>query len=246
MKRDESTSQRGDGGSSPTRPEAGDDLGPEADRGPLQRWSRRKRGVLAGDPVDAGDAPVPAASTSDVAGGAGGREPSPVRSGGEAPAEGSGVAGADARPLLADADMPALDELDENSDYSGFLSKGVSSGLRRAALRQLFTAAKFNLRDGLDDYDEDFTRFEALTDALDTASPGDMRSPSAAEREPGAPAADDGSRSSRAGRRSARSGTLGERGDTERVESDAADSAEDEDSAAHECEGDGQRADSAD
>lgn len=63
---------------------------------------------------------------------------------------------------LTDADMPAIDTLDENSDYRGFLSPKVSDELRRLALRKLFHLPKFNIRDGLDDYDEDYRTFEAL------------------------------------------------------------------------------------
>jgi len=66
------------------------------------------------------------------------------------------------QPLLTDADMPPLESLSEDSDYSGFMSSGVSEELRQLALRQLFRSAVFNERDGLDDYDEDFTSFEKL------------------------------------------------------------------------------------
>ena len=69
-------------------------------------------------------------------------------------------------PVLTDEDMPPLESLDENSDYSGFLSSGVSEGLRRRALRKLFSSAVFNVPDGLDDYDDDFTSFAALGDIV--------------------------------------------------------------------------------
>lgn len=62
----------------------------------------------------------------------------------------------------SDADMPAIESLTAESDYSGFLSPEVSDQLRRLALRKLFHAASFNVRDGLDDYDEDFTQFDKL------------------------------------------------------------------------------------
>ena len=62
----------------------------------------------------------------------------------------------------SDADMPAIESLTAESDYSGFLSPEVSDQLRRLALRKLFHAACFNVRDGLDDYDEDFTQFAKL------------------------------------------------------------------------------------
>lgn len=67
---------------------------------------------------------------------------------------------------LTDADMPPLESLDENADYSGFLSPKVSEGLRQQALQVLFRSAAFNVCDGLDDYAEDFTRFEKLGEVV--------------------------------------------------------------------------------
>ncbi len=66
------------------------------------------------------------------------------------------------QPPLTDADMPPLESLREGSDVSGFLSPGVSKELRRLALRRVFHLPAFNVCDGLDDYDEDFTSFVAL------------------------------------------------------------------------------------
>lgn len=63
---------------------------------------------------------------------------------------------------LTDEDMPPLETLDENSDFSGFLSPKVSETLRRAALRKLFHFQQFNITDGLNDYDDDYTQFEKL------------------------------------------------------------------------------------
>ncbi|MEJ2361271.1 MAG: DUF3306 domain-containing protein [Gammaproteobacteria bacterium] len=65
-----------------------------------------------------------------------------------------------------DADMPPLESLTEDSDYSGFLSPKVSEALRKKALRKLFHSAGINVRDGLDDYDEDFTEFAKLGDIV--------------------------------------------------------------------------------
>lgn len=69
-------------------------------------------------------------------------------------------------PVLTDADMPPIESLDENSDFSGFMSEGVSDELRNLALRKLFGAPVFNIRDGLDEYDEDYTFFEKLGDVV--------------------------------------------------------------------------------
>lgn len=69
-------------------------------------------------------------------------------------------------PLLTDADMPDIDTLTEESDYSPFMSHGVSEELRKLALRKMFRASVFNVRDGLDEYDDDFTTFEKLGDVV--------------------------------------------------------------------------------
>lgn len=63
---------------------------------------------------------------------------------------------------LTDEDMPPLDELDEHSDYSLFMSKGVSEELRRQALKKLFGLPEFNVRDGLNEYDDDYTKLKPL------------------------------------------------------------------------------------
>ena len=65
-----------------------------------------------------------------------------------------------------DSDMPAVESLDNDSDYSGFMSPKVSDELRNLALRKLFLGGMFNTRDGLDDYDDDFTSFEKLGDIV--------------------------------------------------------------------------------
>ena len=69
-------------------------------------------------------------------------------------------------PVLTDEDMPAIESLDENSDFSMFMSSGVSDKLRNLALRKMFHAPVFNIRDGLDEYDEDYTYFEKLGDIV--------------------------------------------------------------------------------
>jgi hypothetical protein len=59
-------------------------------------------------------------------------------------------------------ELPDLDQLGEDSDYSAFLAQGVDADLRKRALRKLFHSPKFNVFDGLDTYRDDFTRFPAL------------------------------------------------------------------------------------
>jgi hypothetical protein len=68
--------------------------------------------------------------------------------------------------LLTDADMPPIESLTAESDVSPFFNKGISAALRKAALRFVFQQPKFNVRDGLNDYDGDYTVFEPLGDTI--------------------------------------------------------------------------------
>jgi len=107
-----------------------DSPGSDADAGGfVARWSARKRASVV-----AGDTQAPPVSVPDA----------------RQPKIGEGQKG------LTDQDMPPVESLDEESDYSGFLSPGVSDALQRLALRKLFSAARFQVRDGLDDYDSDY------------------------------------------------------------------------------------------
>ncbi|MGB0865948.1 MAG: DUF3306 domain-containing protein [Granulosicoccaceae bacterium] len=126
---------------------------PEESR--LARWSRRKA----------------AQRTLDVAP----SEAVPVEIEASTPTEASlnETSMADAEPLeaadlpvLTDADMPPVSSLNAESDFSGFLSPGVSEELRKLALRKMFSLPSFKARDGLDDYDDDFTVFEPLGDTV--------------------------------------------------------------------------------
>ncbi|MCB2261988.1 MAG: DUF3306 domain-containing protein [Candidatus Thiosymbion ectosymbiont of Robbea hypermnestra] len=137
------------------------------------------------------ETPVPPASGPDVAEGSGARrsERRPAIPGNaeddpppDPAVENRGIA-PDARsdaPALTDADMPPIESLDEDSDYSPFLSPKVSQGLRRQALRRLFGLPRFQGSDGLNDYDEDYRRFTALGDVITH----EMRRRSAPEPEP--------------------------------------------------------------
>lgn len=129
-----------------------------SDDGFLSRWSRRKTQARRGQPAptempedEHPDAVLQPTEEGNALHGttATAAEPEPV-----------------AEPVLTDADMPPLDSLGPDSDYSGFLSPGVSKDLRRRALARLFRGAAFNVTDGLDDYAEDFTQFIPLGDLV--------------------------------------------------------------------------------
>jgi hypothetical protein len=101
----------------------------------LERWSRRKTAARTGEnDIDATPATVAAALPAEE----------------------------DQQPELTDVDMPPIESLDSDSDYSVFMSPGVSEQLRTLALRKLFHLPAFNITDGLNDYDEDYTRFAGL------------------------------------------------------------------------------------
>ncbi len=70
---------------------------------------------------------------------------------------------------LSDADMPDIATLNDDSDFSQFMSTNVSEALRKLALRKLFQGAGYNVRDGLDEYDGDYTHFEKLDPSTITA-----------------------------------------------------------------------------
>ncbi len=124
----------------------------------LTRWSRRK--TLSrqgedlpepaedahGEPREAAEARQPSAASEDVSS--------------QQAIEEAGL------PEEGAPELPPLESLDENSDYSAFLGDGVPADLKQKALRKLFHGPKFNVRDGLDDYDWDFTNPEPLGDII--------------------------------------------------------------------------------
>lgn len=62
--------------------------------------------------------------------------------------------------------LPPLEELDKDSDYRGFLHPKVDEGLRRAALKKLFSDPHFNIMDGLDVYIDDYSISEPIPAAM--------------------------------------------------------------------------------
>ena len=108
----------------------------------LDRWSRRKLADHRGEPMDD---PLSAPLAAD----------SPQQ-------EAATVDHADPSQQLTDAGMPSIDSLDSDSDYTVFMSPKVSEQLRTLALRKLFHLPAFNVTDGLNDYDEDYTQFAGL------------------------------------------------------------------------------------
>jgi hypothetical protein len=59
-------------------------------------------------------------------------------------------------------DLPPVDELTPQSDFSAFMHPKVDADLRRAALRKLFSDPHFNVMDGLDTYVADYSQPDPL------------------------------------------------------------------------------------
>jgi len=110
----------------------------------LSRWSRRKLGVDVEEDVPA---EPPAARNDQVD-----QAPDPA---------------SEPEPGSLDATLPDPDGLPAGSDFKAFLQAGVSDALRRRALRRMFSGDHYGIRDGLDDYDDDYRqRLKPLTSEL--------------------------------------------------------------------------------
>jgi hypothetical protein len=62
--------------------------------------------------------------------------------------------------------LPTLEDagrLTPDADFSAFMAQGVDEGVKRAAMKKLFSDPHFNVMDGLDVYIDDYNKFEALT-----------------------------------------------------------------------------------
>ncbi|CAH0176354.1 hypothetical protein SRABI118_01122 [Massilia sp. Bi118] len=128
-----------------------------ADEGFLRRWARRKSEVREGrepEPAPVAEAPLDAAGFAAPAA-------VPV----QAPLEGA----AEAQPLPAEHTLPTMDDvaaLDADSDFSGFVARGVDQAVRRSALKKLFADPHFKVMDRLDVYIDDYTKASPMSEAM--------------------------------------------------------------------------------
>ena len=150
----------------------------EGKKGFLKRWSRLKleeaeRQPAAEAPIAAAEAPI-AAAEAPIA------EVPPVEVTQEISeagtlAETESPAGPEAEPEepFDPADLPDIDSLDKDSDYTGFLKEGVPAQLRHMALQKLFRSDPvLAVLDGLNDYDEDFTLAKVAEKIVSSYKPG--------------------------------------------------------------------------
>ena len=110
----------------------------DAERFSFSRWSRRK---LEG----AAEKPAPAPTSSHAAAAA---PPLATASGASVPS--------------APVELPPVESLTFESDFTAFLRPGVDDKVKRAALKQLFRDPRFNIMDGLDTYIDDYTKADPI------------------------------------------------------------------------------------
>ena len=67
-----------------------------------------------------------------------------------------------ADPKAPAPELPPLDKLTFDSDYRDFFHPKVDEGLRRAALKKLFSDPRFNVMDGLDVYIDDYSKNDPI------------------------------------------------------------------------------------
>jgi hypothetical protein len=65
-------------------------------------------------------------------------------------------------PEAPPPELPPLDQMGPDSDFSAFMDRRVDDGLRRLALKKLFGDPRLNAADGLDVFSEDYSKLEDL------------------------------------------------------------------------------------
>ncbi len=127
------------------------------DESVLSRWSRLKRGTSGSKSADsaASVSPPEPHSNKGLADLAEAQEcvvtPASAGSGNPALAQESS------------AELPPLDEISLERDFTPFMQAKVPEVLKRQALKTLFKDPHFNVMDGLDIYIDDYTKFEPIT-----------------------------------------------------------------------------------
>jgi Protein of unknown function (DUF3306) len=69
-------------------------------------------------------------------------------------------------PAKEEAELPSLESLTFESDFTGFLRANVEESVKRAALKKLFRDPRFNVMDGLDTYIDDYTKNDPISDEM--------------------------------------------------------------------------------
>ena len=133
----------------------------------LSRWSRRKVDERAGRPLDEpkpamaevvhSPAPLPtSAHPTSVSHVPSAQDPKPSTSG-------SALEGQATKPVPTLADTQ---QLTPESDFTGFMARGVAPDVKNAAMKKLFADPHFNVMDRLDIYIDDYSQPDPLPLAM--------------------------------------------------------------------------------
>ena len=117
----------------------------------LSRWAQRKAQVQSGVVTMAEPLEAPALVAPPAAPDTTGVEAVPAA---ELPA-------AEPPPTLADVAL-----LTRESDYSRFVAADVDEGVKRAAMKKLFTDPHYNIMDGLDIYIDDYGQPDPIPESM--------------------------------------------------------------------------------
>ncbi|MDJ0894104.1 MAG: DUF3306 domain-containing protein [Alphaproteobacteria bacterium] len=139
----------------------------------LGRWSRRKQAARRGaaaPKLREGDAAKPAEAAEPPDTPVAGRPSGTV----EAPRRETSIAGSEDAPTppaeVKPKDLPDIESLDYDSDFTPFLKAGVPEQLQRLALRRLWRSNPiFGHVDGLVDYGEDYSSIGVAIEKLKSA-----------------------------------------------------------------------------
>ena len=128
----------------------------------LGRWSQRKLDTRQGKPLQEPTA-LPTALPPDASNTA--SSPTPPNTAQASAKPGQSNAGKPDPTQKPAADLPTLEDakaLTKDSDFSPFMSQGVSPDVKNAAMKKLFTDPHFNVMDGLDTYIDDYSKPDPL------------------------------------------------------------------------------------
>ena len=137
----------------------------------LSRWSRRKADVREGRLADEPPQPVPTAPAQRQAA----LVPNAVASAGAVPvaravqATAPAEAATDNPRAPAGKPMPTLadaQQLTPESDFTGFMARGVTPDVKNAAMKKLFADPHFNVMDRMDIYIDDYSQPDPLPLAM--------------------------------------------------------------------------------
>jgi hypothetical protein len=133
----------------------------------LSRWSRRKVEVREGRPLEE-PKHVPAVSIG-VAPAAKSVAPSMQAPRTDGVPMSGDVATQQPQEAVVSKPMPSLadtQQLTPDSDFTGFMARGVSPDVKNAAMKKLFADPHFNVMDGLDIYIDDYSLPDPLPMAM--------------------------------------------------------------------------------